>query len=290
MLNEMMTFLSEFAYTGKIIWTVVWIAVFVILIRILNGVLFRTIKDNKTYHQVRKTSTYTLVFLVIVILIFLWMDSSDNLATYAGLLSAGIAIALKELFSNIAGWIFISTRKPFKEGDRVKISDQKGDVIDIRIFQFSLMEVSGSEEGEQSTGRIIDVPNYYILIYPLLNYTKGFEYIWNEVKVLLTFESDWRVAKRILNEMIHSKNFENISDVDVQIKNAAKRYMIHYSSLTPIVYTDVKDSGVELTIRYLCSPKKKRHTVNAIWEEVLMMVEDNSTIDLAYPTRRVLNY
>lgn len=290
MLNDFLSLLVEFQYIGKIIWSVLWILLVVILINVLNRIYYRAIKDNKTYHSVKKTSTYTLATLLLVILLFLWMDSSDNLATYAGLLSAGIAISLKELFSNIAGWLFILSRKPFKIGDRILISDQKGDVIDIRIFQFSLMEVSSNEMGEQSTGRIVDVPNYYILVHPLLNYTKGFEYIWNEVQILLTFESDWRLAKSILNQMIHSKNFENIADVDSQIKNAAKRYSIHYSNLTPIVYTNVKESGVELTIRYLCAPKKKRHTVNAIWEEVLTMVEDHEAIGLAYPTRRVLNY
>jgi len=288
--NTVMQKLYGFKYTDKIVWSLIWLVLYLVVINLFNRILFRTIKDNKTYHQVKKPVNYSLTFLLVIIMLMLWMESSQSIITYAGLLSAGIAIALKELFSNMAGWVFIATRKPFKPGDRILIAGQKGDVIDVRIFQFSLMEVSDENLGEQSTGRIIDVPNYYILLHPLVNYTKGFEYIWNEINVLLTFESDWRQAKDSLNNLIHSKSFQDIAEVDAQIREAAKTYMIHYSNLSPIIYTNVRDSGVELTIRYLCGPKQKRQTINTIWEEILGLVEGNKDIELAYPTRRVLNY
>ena len=288
-MSEFLGVINNFAYTGRVVWSILWIIAIVVIIKVLNRVLYKTIKDNMMYHKARRISYYSLVVFLIIILIFIWMDSANNLATYIGLLSAGIAISLKELFSNIAGWIFLSIKKPFVVGDRILIGEQKGDVIDIRVFQFSLMEVSASDEGEQSTGRIIDVPNYFILTYPLLNYTKGFEYIWNEIKVLLTFESDWQLAKSKIETILNDKEFNELTDVNSQIKEAAKRYMIHYNTLTPIVYTDVKDSGIQLTLRYLCAPKQKRKTVNILWEELLMMMEEESNIDLAYPTKRVIN-
>lgn len=288
-MNDFMSAVVTSGYTVKIIWSIIWLVAIVIANKMISRILFKTIKDNGTYHQAKKTANYSLSVVLIIVLIFIWMESTKNLATYAGLLSAGVAISLRELFSNMAGWVFIVTKKTFRVGDRILIGDQKGDVIDIRLFQFSLMELSASDDGEQSTGRIIDVPNYYILTYPLINYTKGFEYIWNEIKVLLTFESDWKGAKKLLEEIITDKEFHEMTEVDSQIKNAAKRYRIHYSTLTPIVYTDVKDSGVQLTLRYLCAPKQKRTTVNIIWEEVLEMIDTHEDIDLAYPTKRVVN-
>lgn len=288
-MKEFLDFATTNGYTEKVIWSLIWLVAIIIMIKMINRILFKAIKDNGTYHQAKKTTDYSLSILLIIVLIFIWMESTKNLATYIGLLSAGIAISLKELFSNMAGWVFIMVKKSFKVGDRILIGHQKGDVIDIRVFQFSLMEVSADEEGEQSTGRIIDVPNYFILTYPLVNYTKGFEYIWNEIKVLLTFESDWKYAKTLLEGIINDKEFHEVTEVDSQIKNAAKRYRIHYKTLTPIVYTDVKESGVQLTLRYLCAPKQKRTTVNIIWEEVLQMIDTNANIDLAYPTKRVIN-
>ncbi len=69
-----------------------------------------------------------------------------------------------------------------------------------------------------------------------------------------------------------------------QIRNASKKYMIHYNKLTPIVYMDVKEIGVQLTIRYLCEPKQRRTSSNKIWEDVLKIVEENEDINLANPT------
>jgi small-conductance mechanosensitive channel len=133
------------------------------------------------------------------------------------------------------------------------------------------------------------VPNHFVFSYPLVNYTKGFEYIWNEIKVLITFESDWELAKKLLTEIVNKDSKHLIKEAKGQVREAAKKYMIHYDKLTPIVYTDVKTSGVQLTLRYLCSPKQRRGTVNMMWEDILKMLDENTTIDLAYDTRRVIN-
>lgn len=273
----------------KITWSIITIIVITLLSRIINSILYKNVKDNKKYYSAKQKINYITGFTILLIIIVIWLDSVDNLTTYIGLLSAGIAIALKEIFTNIAGWMFIEVRKPFEVGHRIMIGNQKGDVIDTRLFQFSLMEISEYDQGEQSTGRIVDVPNSFVFLYPTINYTKGFEYIWNEVKVIFTFESNWKKAKTMLLDIGNKDTDFTTEKVSKQIKNASKKYMIHYNKLTPIVYTDVKESGVQLTLRYLCEPKHRRNTTNKIWEHVLMMVEEHADIDLAYPTRRVIS-
>lgn len=250
---------------------------------------YRSISDNKRYYSIKQRINYTAGVVLIICVVFIWFDSVSSLTTYIGLLSAGIAIALKEIIINIAGWIFIESRKPFEVGHRIMIGTQKGDVIDKRLFQFTLMEVSSYEEGEQSTGRIVDIPNGFVFIHPTINYTKGFEYIWNEIRILLTFESDWKKAKKLLFNIANKDTEITTERVSKQIKDASKKYMIHYNILTPIVYTDVKDSGIQLTVRYLCEPKQRRTTSNKVWEDALVMIEENEDINLAYPTKRVIN-
>jgi hypothetical protein len=66
--------------------------------------------------------------------------------------------------------------------------------------------------------------------------------------------------------------------------------MILYATLTPAVYTSVKDSGVALTLRYLCDPKQRRNTTQAIWEDILKEFSKNNDIDFAYPTQRFFNH
>jgi small-conductance mechanosensitive channel len=171
-------------------------------------------------------------------------------------------------------------------GDRIQIGSNAGDVIDIRVFQFTLMEIGNWVGADQSTGRIIHVPNGKVFAEPLANYSKGFHYIWNEIAVLITFESDWQKAKEILLG-IGSRHAEELSaSAEDRVRRAARRFMIFYTKLTPTVYTTVKDSGVLLTIRYLCEPRRRRGSEEAIWEDILTEFAGCADIDFAYPTRR----
>lgn len=285
-MNEITNYFIENNHTLNIIFSIGWLIITILVVTIINRLLFRYIDDNSRYHIFRKRIYYLFLGVYLIILWVLWAQNTAYIATYVGLLSAGIAIALKDLFANIAAWFFIMIRKPFEIGQRVLIGDSRGDVIDIRLFQFSLMEVTDIQVGEQSTGRIVDIPNHYVFVYPTVNYTKGFKYIWNEISVLITFESDWELAKEKLTEIVNHHALHFTEEAAEQIKSTARKYMILYNNLTPIVYTDVKESGVELTLRYLCLPKQRRDTNNDIWEDILKLISDASEIDLAYPTLR----
>ena len=109
---------------------------------------------------------------------------------------------------------------------------------------------------------------------------------WNEINVLITFESDWKKAKALLEEIVQH-DIKSLSEgAQEQIRKAAGKYMISYGALTPIVYTNVKDSGVLLTIRYLVNPRQRRTTTQQIWEAILDAFSREDDIDLAYPTYR----
>ncbi len=189
---------------------------------------------------------------------------------------------------NIAAWFFIIWRRPFEVGDRIQIGENSGDVIDQRLFQFTLLEIGNWVDGDQSTGRIIHIPNSKVFNESQANYSKGFKYIWNEIFVVVTFESDWKKAKDILRS-IADKHAEHLSiEAEKKLKEAAKKFMIFYNNLTPNVYTDVKASGIQLTIRYLCEPRRRRSSVRDIWEDILVEFAKYDDIDLAYNTQRIV--
>ncbi|PKP57527.1 mechanosensitive ion channel protein MscS, partial [Candidatus Atribacteria bacterium HGW-Atribacteria-1] len=156
-------------------------------------------------------------------------------------------------------------------------------------FQFTLLEIGNWVNADQSTGRIIHIPNGMVLSEVLANYSKGFQYIWNEVPVLITFESNWEKAKRILLKIANTHAEHLSKAAEKRVKEASKKFMILYSKLTPIVYTSVKDSGVLLTIRYLCEPQHRRDSEQAIWEDILKEFVQNKDIGFAYPTQRFYN-
>ena len=257
-----------------------------LLRRWILHVVPRRTEDARHRYQWRKTTTYLYYFTIAFLLGIIWLGDLKNLATYFGLVTAGLAIALSDPITNLAGWIFIYLRHPFDVGDRIQIGEHAGDVIDLRIFQFTILEIGNWVDADQSTGRMIHVPNRNVFPESLANYSKGFQFIWHEIPVLITFESDWQKAKTILSTIVSNHEQEFGQDVDRQLQKTAQDYLIFTPITTPIVYTDVKDSGVQLTIRYLCKPHERRTTTEVVWEEVLQTFEQHQDIELAYPTTR----
>lgn len=252
-------------------------------------IVYNKTEDAGTRYRWRKWLTYTAVFLGFLLIGRIWFVGFGSFATYLGLLSAGLAIALKDLVASLAGWMFILWRNPISVGDRIQIGDFKGDVIDIRLFKFTLLEIGNWVDSDQSTGRMIQVPNSIILSDPLANYSQGFQFIWHEIPVLVTFESDWRKAKNILNEIALRHALHLTEAAEKTIKQASKKFMIFYNNLKPTVYTTVKDSGVLLTMRYLISPKNRRSSEQEMWEDILDEFAQCTDIDFAYPTTRFYN-
>lgn len=256
----------------------------------LRTIIYR-IKDLRLRYQWQKAIGYIGFLLGFLLIWPIWFQGQGlrSLATYLGLLSAGLAVALKDPITDMIGFGFILWRKNFEVGDRIQIEDYMGDVIDIRIFQFTLMEVGNWVHADQSTGRILHVPNGKVFTSVLANFTKGSEFIWNEIPVLVTFESNWQRAKDLLVD-IARVNSEKLSDgAEESFRQATRQYMIQYGALSSTVYTSVEDSGVLLTIRYLCRPRNRRNSAQEIWEDILHAFARYDDIDFAYPTTRFYN-
>jgi len=243
-------------------------------------------EDIRTRYMWRKTTGYITFILGAILIASAWSQGLHDVATFLAVLSAGIAIALRDILSNIAGWIFILWVRPLSVGDRIQMGNHRGDVIDTGIFHVKLMEIGNWVSGDQSTGRIISIPNSRIFTTELANYSRGFQYIWNEIPVMVTFESNWQEAKKILLEIARKYTEDLSGEAEKRVLEASKRFMIFYSKLTPTVYTSVADSGVLLTIRYLCEPRRRRGTEETIWEDILTAFAEHDDIDFAYPTQR----
>lgn len=281
------------AYHTQIENLVLSILIVVILLfvrKVLVSLITKNTKDPKTVYHSKRIIGYGYAFLVIVLLGSIWIKGFGSIGTYLGIASAGVAIALHETIANIAGWFFILWRKPFIIGDRIEIGGTKGDVIDLRLFQFSLAEVGNWVEAEQSTGRIIHVPNSHALKERTANYHTGFNYIWNELYVLVTFESNWRKTREILERIAKEEIEHSSKHAEQELRLAAEKYMIYFSKLTPAVYMSTKDSGVLFSIRYLVNPRRRRGSEQTIWEAILSEFEKHPDVQLAYPTTRFYNH
>ena len=298
--SNVVDFYSKSPLLAKNLAETVLIIVLLLVIRSLSvRLVYRNTEDRKIRLKWRKNLGYVTTLVGLLSLGQIWFAELEYLAvkeltkiaaTFFGLLSAGLAIALKDPVSDLAGWLFIILRKPFEVGDRVQVGEVRGDIIDIRPFKFTLLEIGNWVDADQSTGRVIHIPNHSIFVEKLFNYTSDFQFIWNEIAIVLTFESDWKKAKKILLDIVIHRTKEMIEQAQLELDKASKSYLIEYRYLNPVIYTDVQDSGIRLTIRHLTHPRKRRNTSEQMWEDILDTFEEHVDIDFAYPTMRYFDH
>ena len=286
--------LKDFDLANPIVqkWSLSFLAIILsyLLFIWIRKIINKKVEDYKKRHQTRRTLQYIIILLTIILITFIWVDKFKSITTFFGFLSAGLALALHQVLLNIAGWTLIILRKPFDLGDRIEFNGVRGDVIDIQVFYTTLVEVGNWVEADQSTGRIVNIPNSTIFNKSLFNYTRGFDYLWNEIRVLITFDSDWQLAKELVLE-IAEDNLDNVQEqARMKLNKMSKKYMIKYNKLTPITYVDIVDSGVQITLRYLTSARGRRQSEHQINEQILLAFNQEKEVNLAYPTRTVYRH
>ena len=271
----------------KILLTLFIFLVILVSQRLFKFVFKRLFKSERSY-IFSKASRYIHFIAGTFFIGQLWFKGIESLGTFLGLFTAGVAIALKDVVTNFAGWLYLLWQAPFKIGDRIQIQDHQGDVIDIGVFKFTLLEIGNWVDANQSTGRMIRIPNADIFNMPIANYSKGFNYIWYEIPVIVTYESNWKKAKHALLKIItdYCKVYED--QLKRELREAKKLYPINYTYITPTIYTSSLDHGISLTIRYLVATRRIRQSNHDLWEAILEFIDQHDDIDLAYPTQRLI--
>jgi len=271
---------------NSLLWTLIALVTIFVLRRVARRIITHNVDLEESAYRANKIINYLATGLFLITVAFIWIEAFDNFPTYLGLLSAGIAIALADVLKNMAGWVYILSRRPFQVGDRIEVDQFKGDVVDIRLFRFSLMEIGGWVDAEQSTGRLVHVPNGLVFNTEVANYTEGFAYIWDELPVVITFESDWKLAERLILEILEHDAPDVHGAAGATIKATARRYSIRVGTLTPTVYLSIRDSGVVLTARFLVEARTRRGREDRIWRAILEAFAEQPSVELAYPTVR----
>ena len=247
----------------------------------------RGIDDVKRHYYYRRGVNYSTGLLTLVLVGVVWFQALVDLTVVLGVAAAGFTIAMKEPLLNLVGWLYIMVYRPFDVGDRIEVNGMTGDVINIRPFQTYLLECGRWVEVDQSTGRRMLIPNMLVFTHGVANYTRGFDFIWEEVNVRITFESDWRLAKRLLHEIGQNTARAFCDGAQHQLREAAREHMIFFQKMTPVVHVKVVDAGIQLTLRYLTPVRRRRLCMQEIWEAILDAFAGQASIAFAYPTSRL---
>lgn len=272
----------------KLIVTVTLVVLLWLIRQVWISITNRRTDDPQVRYRWRKVATYTLTIVGMIVIGRVWLEGIQSLVTYLGLVSAGIAIALRDPIVNWFGWMFIGWRRPFTVGDRIQIGPLSGDVIDIGVSTFSVLEVGAPSLGEQTTGRIVHVPNGRVFVEPLANITQGFNYIWNEIQIIVTFESDWHRAKTLLEGILRERIESVTEEAARYIREASRTFLIRSANVHPVVYTRIVSDGIELALRYVCEARSRRKSTEEVCEAVLEAFSAEPAIDFAYRTSRIV--
>ena len=236
--------------------------------------------NERTLYLINKKVIAFGVVVNIILLILIWESKITKLMTLISFVSAALAFALRDFVYNFFAGIYINVKKPFKVEDRVEVDGIVGDVVNISSLTFDILEVSSKDNGEQSTGIMIHIPNSKVFNGGVKNYTEAFKYIWDEISVRVPIDSDIDNAKSILYDIV--RNNEVVKRIPRKMKSelnsAIGEYRIYYNKLDPIIYTSIEDSCVVLTIRYLAHPKKVRNIRSDIYTKVLEAFMDKKIV------------
>lgn len=276
---------------AKLFKTLILLLVLSFLYVLLKRLIYRLISDNKVYYKAKKSISYVVFVIAFILIGRVWFKGIQSITTFIGLFSAGLAIIMKDVILNIAGWIYIKLKSPLKVGDRIEIDGIAGDVIDIQVFTFVLMEIKNWVDADQSTGRIVYIPNVTIFNESLLNYSKGIPFIWNEIPISIPLESNWKKAKILLKDIALKYGEVISSEAEESIQEASKKFSLYNAQLDPTVYTkiDIASSSIILTVRYMCSYRNRRGSAEQIYEDILDEFMLHDDIEFAYPTTIIYN-
>jgi len=227
-------------------------------------------KNSKRLYTLNKKIKAFRIMLIFVSIIFIWEKQIQNMLTFISVIGAATTLALREIISNFFAGIYIKLYKPFRLEDRIEVNGETGDIVNINTLSFEILEVSNKNEGEQSTGIIVRIPNSKIFTEQIKNYTKAFKYIWSELTIKVKYDCDLSKNKKVLYDIVNENDI--VKDIpekmQKELNSAIRDYRIYYNNLDPIIYTDLTEDYVNLTIRYLAHPKKARHIESQIWNKI----------------------
>ncbi|HEY2232600.1 MAG TPA: mechanosensitive ion channel domain-containing protein [Candidatus Angelobacter sp.] len=243
----------------------------------------RAPNPKEQYRRQRLLSTLVVV-VGAVIIIGLWAKLLPHTSTFLGLIGAGLAVALREPLLSIAGRIAIFFGHMYTAGDRIEINKLSGDVIDVGFFYTRMMEIGNWIGGDQYSGRVIQFANAQVFGASVFNYTRNFAYIWDEIKLPITYASNIKAATEILKSVGGEYTREFMKDAEPQIERMQRIFMVPRFEVEPVVFMKVTDNWVELTLRYLVDPKKRRSASSYMFGEIFQQIREHKDIEIASST------
>lgn len=253
----------------------------------------RYIKHNERTYTANKVINFFNISLIILILLFSYLENVTYLVAVLGFASAGLAIAMKDLFMSILGWFVIILGGSIHVGDRVRVqkdgSIYVGDVLDISILRITIYEdvTLTSFRENRRAGRIIFIPNNYIFTMMIANYTHGgMQTVWDGIDFCITFDSNHQKALQIATDIAnkHARTYTVLTKK--QLRKMRDRYSLRDANVEPRTYSFISNNGIIISIWYQTNAYATLTLRSRISLEIVQAILQEPDIFIAYDTTK----
>jgi len=256
---------------------------------LLEGVLARRIQDSKSRYKFRKTFSLLYILIFSIVLIRVWIENPQSLLVAYGLVGAGVAISLQDIFKNFVGGFALLVNNTYRVGDRIEIDGSHGDVIDIGLFYTTLLELRQWVNGDQATGRLSVIPNGKTLGGQVHNYTKDHHFIWDELTIPITYGSNWKKAVELIEDAVTDYTQVATERAEQGIARISEKYYLSRRNTQPSVFVSMTDNWIDFHIRYVSEVRDRRLTHNEISKIILDAILHEDDIAVASETLTITN-
>lgn len=261
--------------------TLLWITgIFFILSILLDGLIRRKITDSRSRYTATKLISIIELVLILATIALIWVNDIQALMVFFGIIGAGIAIALQDLFKNFGGSLTILLTGTYSVGDRIEIDGRYGDVMDIGIMNTTMMEIRGWVAGDQATGRLIIIPNGKILTESVQNFTRDHSFLWDEIQIPVTNDSDWKRAVTILTSIVEAETSGISQIAEKEIERIGEKFFLPKKDISPAVYITQTDNWILLSVRFVTYARERRAVRSRLNRLIIEAFEEEQNIEI----------
>jgi len=267
---------------------------FILFLILVKYLVRRYMSDNDRFYTINKALNFTFVTLLVITLLFAYIENVNYLVTILGFASAGIAIAMKDWFMSIMGWLTIMFGGAVHVGDRVKFVrdgvEYVGDIVDISLLRMTMHEdvTLTTSMINRRAGRIIFIPNNFIFTDMIANYAHaGLKTVWDGIDFTVTFDSDIHKATSIAKEISkkYSKGYTDITRK--QLNKLRSQYSMKNTNVEPRIFSFIEPHGMKISVWYLTNSYATLTLRSTISAEIIDRIQAEESISLAFPTQSI---
>lgn len=241
---------------------------------------FRYVHDGRRRRQFLTMRRIVVGFLMGIVIILGFVSEFSSLATFAGFVTAGIAVGLQAVLLSIAAYFFLIGRYGIRVGERVSVAGVTGDVIDIGLVRLYLMELAPSGADFYPTGRVVVFSNsvFFQAGMPFYKQIPGTEYTWHEVAVTLSPASNYKAVQDRILKAVYSVYESYRREIERQHDEVERRIDVFLKAPSPDAQLSFNDAGLELRVRYPVSIRKASSVDDEITRRVLEAVDSEKDL------------